>query len=536
MNRAARFIQFIDTTFIDLGRQFRLSFLPPLMVYAALGISGLTNIVGVFFLKDYLHLSASFLAGLGFWATLLWTLKLPLGHLMDLLWQHKNKPIYLGAAIIAVSLLIMYALIMHTAAMQAWLSLETWFIISTLLAPVGFVLQDVVADAMTAEAVPTQDEYAKPYSTEQIKAMHTTLQALGRFAFIGGGVLVALVNVIFLRDVDTLAMADKIKLYGDIYLYALSVPLVSVAGVWLAKYLKVQQQSSANKQNPPVVNSWIVGGSLLFVVFTLVTGVMDVVFAQEIVFIGSIIIIGFLIGKLRQEIPQHMQQMIIGTAIIIFIFRAVPSAGSGYSWFAIDELGFNEQFFAVLSLLASILTLVGIVLLRPLIMRHSIAWVVVILSIAEALLLLPNIGLYYGIHHWTAALSDGVIDAKFIALMDTALESPLGQISMIPLLAWIAKNAPSHLKATFFAVFTSFSNLAISAGMLGTKYLNEVFTVTRQVRDKVTGVIESSADYSELGLLLVSALCITLCLTLVVVLVVQRTRFKRRRRRGILTR
>ena len=96
MNRAARFIQFIDTTFIDLGRQFRLSFLPPLMVYAALGISGLTNIVGVFFLKDYLHLSASFLAGLGFWATLLWTLKLPLGHLMDLLWQHKNKPIYLG--------------------------------------------------------------------------------------------------------------------------------------------------------------------------------------------------------------------------------------------------------------------------------------------------------------------------------------------------------------------------------------------------------------------------------------------------------
>ena len=29
------------------------------------------------------------------------------------------------------------------------------------------------------------------------------------------------------------------------------------------------------------------------------------------------------------------------------------------------------------------------------------------------------------------------------------LESPLGQVSMIPLLAWIAKNAPSHLKATF---------------------------------------------------------------------------------------
>jgi len=41
------------------------------------------------------------------------------------------------------------------------------------------------------------------------------------------------------------------------------------------------------------------------------------------------------------------------------------------------------------------------------------------------------------------------------------------------LLAWIAKNAPAHLKATFFAVFASFTNLALSASALGTKYLNQ---------------------------------------------------------------
>ena len=46
------------------------------------------------------------------------------------------------------------------------------------------------------------------------------------------------------------------------------------------------------------------------------------------------------------------------------------------------------------------------------------------------------------------------------------LESPLGQVSMIPLLAWIAKNAPAHLKATFFAIFASFTNLALSANAL----------------------------------------------------------------------
>ena len=37
-------------TFVDLGRQFRWSYLPPLMVYFAAGISGLTAIVGTFFI------------------------------------------------------------------------------------------------------------------------------------------------------------------------------------------------------------------------------------------------------------------------------------------------------------------------------------------------------------------------------------------------------------------------------------------------------------------------------------------------------
>ena len=94
-----------------------------------------------------------------------------------------------------------------------------------------------------------------------------------------------------------------------------------------------------------------------------------------------------------------------------------------------------------------------------------------------------------------------VSNILILALINTALESPLGQVSMIPLLAWIAKNAPAHLKATFFAVFASFTNLALSASALGTKYLNEIFTVTREVKDKVSGEIQTTADYSELGIL-----------------------------------
>jgi hypothetical protein len=122
-------------------------------------------------------------------------------------------------------------------------------------------------------------------------------------------------------------------------------------------------------------------------------------------------------------------------------------------------------------------------------------------------LALPMLGLYYGIHHWTAAWTGGVVDARFIAIVNTALESPLGQVAMIPMLAWIAHSAPESLKATYFAVMASFTNLALSASQLGTKYLNGVFTVTREVRGP-DGVLVVGADYSELGMLLTAAVVI----------------------------
>ena len=137
--------------------------------------------------------------------------------------------------------------------------------------------------------------------------------------------------------------------------------------------------------------------------------------------------------------------------------------------------------------------------------HRSIAYVVVLLTIAGGILMLPNIGLYYGIHEWTSAHTAGIVDARFIAIVDTAIESPLGQIAMIPMLAWIARSAPANLKATFFAVMASFTNLALSAGQLGTKYLNAIFTVTREVRDPVSKVVTMPQNYGELGYLLVGA-------------------------------
>ena len=79
-----RFWRWLINDFFGIVREMRFSYLPPLMVYLAAGISGFTGIIESFFVKDELGLSAAFLAGLAFWAGLPWALKMPLGHLVDL--------------------------------------------------------------------------------------------------------------------------------------------------------------------------------------------------------------------------------------------------------------------------------------------------------------------------------------------------------------------------------------------------------------------------------------------------------------------
>jgi hypothetical protein len=91
------------------------------------------------------------------------------------------------------------------------------------------------------------------------------------------------------------------------------------------------------------------------------------------------------------------------------------------------------------------------------------------------------VGLYFGFHRWISALTGGIVDAQFIALVETALESPLGQVPMIPMPARTAQSAPPYLKATYFAVMASSTNLALSLSNLGTKYLNQLCVVSRPV-------------------------------------------------------
>jgi acetyl-CoA carboxylase beta subunit len=63
---------------------------------------------------------------------------------------------------------------------------------------------------------------------------------------------------------------------------------------------------------------------------------------------------------------------------------------------------------------------------------------------------------------------------------------------MIPLLTLTAFYAPAGHRATWFALMASFMNLALVAGQLQTKYLNQLFVIER-------------GSYGELGGLLIAA-------------------------------
>ena len=536
--------QWIDRNILSLGREMRLSYLPPLMVYVAYGISGLTGIVGTFFVKDYLSLSASFLAALGFWAGIPWALKMPIGHLVDLLWRWKSWLVVLGAGLLAISLWIMAALIGHREAMTAIFPAEIWFVLSTLLAPIGYVIQDAVADAMTVEAVPRVNDQGQPFDEKTMKFMHTTMQTLGRVAIIGGGIIVALINVYVFTGVEELPQTEIVRLYEQVYLMALVIPFVSVFGIGLAWMLQRQHRSRLIGQGftpeeaermvrvrndstePTHPNWWILGGSFAFVLFTLVVGLGSFPYSEEIVFAGSMAIVLFLMLKLVQELEPDKRFTLVGTAVVVFIFRAIPGTGPGATWWMIDQLKFDQRFLSVLSLIGSTLTLLGMFAFRRFMAERSIAYVVGFLTIAGTILSLPILGMYYGLHEWTARMTGGVVDARFITLINTALESPLGQISMIPMLAWIANSAPAHLKATFFAVMASFTNLALSLSQLGTKYLNDIFVVTREVRDQTTSTVQIPADYSQVGVLLIAQLVLGLALPFGAILFAKLTRFK----------
>ncbi len=502
----------------DLQNNWQWSYLPPMMIYFAAGIEGFSGIAGTFFVKEHLDLSAEFLASIAFWAAMPYVIKMPIGHIVDLLWRYKSWLVYLGGVLMAASFLVFAGLISDVVAMNVYASTQAWFVLATLLLPMGFVLQDVVADAMTVEAVPTHDAHGQPLSDAALHAKHTTMQTLGRVAVMSGALLIALINMWLFAGADKLSQVEKSTLYLRVYQGSLAIPLISVLGIWLWHWMqrrhRFQSTEAARVETITKPNVTLLVGSAVFIAFTAGMGLLPWRFGQEVVFVGSLAILIFLIRSLTTELSLEAKQTLWATAIVIFMFRAVPSAGEGVTWWAIDVLGYDQHFQAVLSFISYALTLAGLFALRGWAANRSVSSTIVWLSVAQLIIALPNIGMSIGLHEWTARMTGGVVDARFIGIADTALESPLAQIAMIPMLAWIAQTAPPHLKATYFAVMASFTNLALSAAQLGTKYLNQIFVLAREVRDPATHQVMVESNYADLTQTLVWVACLGLVIPL----------------------
>jgi len=498
--------------FLGIFREMRLSYLPPLMVYLAAGVSAFTGIIESFFVKDQLGLSAAFLASLGFWAGLPWALKMPIGHLVDLFWQRKSFFVYFGALLMAAGLLIMVGLTGYKDWMVGLLPLDIWYIVSSLVSPIGFVFQDVVADAMTVEAVPRHDENGAPIPKKDLQRMHVTMQTLGRIAIISGSALVAGIGGWLAQTLSYVVM----------YEVSLLIPVVSVAGVTLGDVNLIlrrrrYRRSGFSEQNirrmlhaekPELEPNWtILGGSAAFVAAGIFLGLSQFAAKMEIIFCVSLLIIGYLIHQLLREMAPEKRREIIGIAVIVFVFRAMPGAGAGASWWQIDVLGFDEAFFGTLRQISSILAILGMFALRGWMSRRPIPYLVVFLSLYGTVMTMPFVGMYYGLHEWTERVFG--FGAHTIALIDTMADSPLGQVAMVPMLAWIAREAPENQKATYFAVMAAFTNLALSAASLGTNYLNQIFIVER-------------GSYGELGRLMITVSLVGLVIPIATVLLVNR--------------
>ncbi|MEM8745030.1 MAG: hypothetical protein AAGF14_10380, partial [Pseudomonadota bacterium] len=346
------------------------------------------------------------------------------------------------------------------------------------------VLQDVVADAMSTEVVDRTNPDGSQRPKKDVEHELGMVQVLGRLALSFGIFAVAGLS----------GFLAKIYAYQTVFLLGLLVPAISVTGALLVRLEKVPSK--------PI--DWrILGGGFGFGAVVAALGLGGVPYSQELIFIVSMAVVIAMLIRVTDDLNPDARRKILYAAIIIFVFRSTPLVGEGYTWFSIDELGFDEAFYGTLSQISAGLAMAGIWLLADSITRRPVANVLLILTVLYTVLSLPTIGLAYRIDLWTQEMFG--FGARTIALINTAAESPFAQLSMIPMLTLVAIHAPAGRRATWFALMASLMNLALVAGQLQTKYLNWIFDVNR-------------GQYGDIPMLVVTAVLIGFVIPMTVIL------------------
>ena len=448
----------LRTAVLNPIQAFRLQYLPLLMVYFAYGALGLVSVAESYWIKKNLTLSPAELASLSVWLTLPWTIKMVFGELVDavpVFGSQRRAYVLIGGTFIASGLLIL------AGAAGEWLTFttpENLYRIGSFLSIVGVVLQDVTADAMSTEVVARTNPDCSDRPKSEINRDLGMVQVLGRLALSLGAFAVA----------GTAGWLASIYSYQTVFLMGLIIPVISITGAMLVKLDKIERR--------PV--DWrILGGGIAFGAVVAALAYAEFPGNQEIVFIVSMAVVIAMLVRVVGDLDEATKRKIFYAALIIFIFRAAPSVGSGYTWFTIDVLGFDEAFQGTLNQIGTALALLGTWLFSDAITRRPVTQVLMWVTIATGILSLPSLGLTLGLSDWTEHTFG--FGARTIAIVDTAASSPFVQLSMIPLLTLCAIYAPEGRRASWFALMASLMNLALVAAALQTKYLNMIFVVDR---------------------------------------------------------
>ena len=447
--------QKIKNSLLDPIRACKKSYLPLLLIYFSYGASGFSAIALQFWEKEFLTLSPAALAQIAVWAMVPWTLKMIVGQMVDsvpIFGSRRRVYIFLGA----IFLVFGTVLLASFASGHEWVSIFgsefNIYLLAAVCSATGFVIQDVTADTMSTEVV---DRRGKTKS--QIQAEVGMVQVLGRIALSGAIFLTAGLGGILAQYFE----------YSTVFWMGLVIPAISVLGALFVRLEKTTDPII------PKIDWKIFGGGLFFAVFSVVLGASSIPFSTEIVFFVSLALLLTLLFWVTDNLKKDVRKALFFAIFAIFIFRAVPGVGVGYRWFAIDELGFDAAFFGVLAQMSAGISVLVLWLFSSFIVQKPVRTVLLFLIGLETLMSLPDLFLVLG---WHEVLG---VSARTIALFDTAAGAGLVPISMVVILSLIAFHAPAGRRGTWFAIGASFINLALAAGNLGTKYLNDFFQISR---------------------------------------------------------
>ena len=492
-------------------RALKKQYIPLLLIYFAYGLQGVLSVTITFWEKENLTLSTEQFVVLSAWLTMPWTLKMIFGQLVDnfaIFGSRRKAYVYIGAILMALGYSMLYGL-MSRAGWVMWMGNEfTIYLASSMLSIFGFMIQDVTADTMTTEVVEREGR-----SEEVIKQEVTMVQILGRLSLM----ISAVIGALFTGKLAMLFQESP----QNIALVALAMPLLSILGAACVK-LKILERKEGSTFSPVIL-----GGGIFYFFFMLVMAFWDSVplitaFSQEITFAVSFVLLCTLIHWMIKDETHERKRTIWCVFAAIFIFRAMPGVGPGFSWWIIDILGFDRTFLGVLRIISSCVPLVLLWLAADYISTRPVRSIILFLICVGSMLSLPELGLFYGVHEMLG------LSPKFVTIADTVLDSPLVHISMIPTLSLIAYFAPVASRGTLFAVGSSFMNLAITAGALGTKYMNKIFVVSREVVDEA-GTVLTPMSYDQLGPLIMWVIGIGFVVPLIAVWIL----LSERRVRGV---